>query len=334
MNPVVSKERTGFEIGWDYGFYNMRPPEATPQTVMDGYSASREHFNGKYVRHDRFIRKWLLLRLNAWKRDRIIDPDITPAFLEAIDVEYCPITRELLTHGTQEESDWSVDRLNNDGGYSRFNLVVMSVRANRAKGNRGADSVKAMVEEALRSETGSAEGLHWQHWLRMLVVMNFVRMRPDPQSLEDALVLPMAVVPPPVVPVCEWFSLLQVVMYEELCAATEGRRRRAIEILPGKRLRGLYERVYRTLAVLFSRQLSAQRRAGAVGRVATHRAFEDAWLDPLLMSEYAKLVGSVAASPDFDKFVCRLNESRRGGKRITQDKYVERLHLNTRGYIG
>ena len=334
MNPPSSRERTGFEIGWDYGYYNMRPPDSTPQTVLDGYTASRNHFNGKYNRHDRFIRKWLLLRLNAWKRDRIVDPDITPLFLKEIDNEYCPITREPLTYGTQEETDWSVDRLNNDGGYSRFNLVVMSVRANRAKGNLCTTGVQRFVTEALQAESGTVEGLHWQHWLRMLVVMNYVRMRPDPQSLEDALVLPMAALPPPGVPVCEWFSLLQVVMYEELCAAVEGRRRKSLDILPGKRLRGMYDRVYASLAVLFSKRLSAMRRAGITGRQATHFAFEDAWLDPFLMGEYGKLVDAVASSPDFGKFVTRLNESRRGGKRITQDRYVERLHLETRGYIG
>ena len=333
MDPASNKERTGFEIGWDYGFYNLRPPDGTSQTVLDGYCASRDHFNGKYVRHDRFIRKWLLLRLNAWKRDRIIDPDITPTFIQSIDAAYCPITREPLTHGTQEDSDWSVDRLNNDGGYSRFNLVVMSVRANQAKGNLSIDGVRTLVEEALQSETGKIDGLHWRHWLRMLVVMNYVRIRQDSQNLDDALVLPMAVVPPPGVPVCEWFSLLQVLMYEQLGAAAEGRRHRAIDILPGKRLRGMYDRVYGILATLFSRKILIQRKAGLTGRVASQFAFEDAWMDPFLMKEYCRLVRAVAASSDFGKFVSRLNESRRGGKRITRDKYVKRLHLDTKGYI-
>ena len=78
------------------------------------------------------------LRLGAWLRGRAFEgTQVNPAFLRRIDVAVCPVTRELLTHGTGELSDASVDRVFNDAAYAAGNLAVMSTRANRAKSGYG-----------------------------------------------------------------------------------------------------------------------------------------------------------------------------------------------------
>ncbi len=142
-------DKIGFEVGWDHAEYGVMIPEALyTGTLADGHRAAMLHRGrAKPKEADRYIRKWLQLRRNAWKRERIFDAGVTPGFLRLIDVPFCPITRERLTHGTGEDSDWSVDRLMNDGGYVRGNLVVMSARANKAKDTL---TTKDIVQRAAR----------------------------------------------------------------------------------------------------------------------------------------------------------------------------------------
>ena len=113
----------------------------------------------------RYQRKWLQLRLNALKRQRIVDPAVTPLLLQQIDVVNCPVTRELLTHGARQPSDWSIDRLNNDGAYAPYNLAVMSTFANRAKASRSFDEVLALAH------SGGGGQLPPVQWLRLASLM-------------------------------------------------------------------------------------------------------------------------------------------------------------------
>ena len=142
-------DKIGFEVGWDHAEYGVMVPESLyVGTLADGHRAAIQHRGrAKPKEADRYIRKWLQLRRNAWRRERIFADDVTPEFLKQIDVPYCPITRERLTYSTGEDSDWSVDRLINDGGYVRGNLVVMSTGANKAK---DALTTKDIVQRATR----------------------------------------------------------------------------------------------------------------------------------------------------------------------------------------
>lgn len=127
-------DRIWFEVGWDYASYGLVLPEDVDHPALSrGFREGRERFRKPIGPHNRFIRKWLRLRLNAVKRGRQFDADVTPEFLASIATAVCPITREPLTYGTLTDTDWSIDRLINDGGYSQNNLAMMSVRANTAK---------------------------------------------------------------------------------------------------------------------------------------------------------------------------------------------------------
>jgi hypothetical protein len=59
------------------------------------------------------------------------------------------VTLVELTHGTGEDTDWSVDRVNNDGAYADGNLIVMSARANKAKGNKSFLEVSTLVADGM-----------------------------------------------------------------------------------------------------------------------------------------------------------------------------------------
>lgn len=126
----------------------------------------------------RFERKWVQIRLNAFLRQRVTDRGVTPAFLESIDVDECPVLRIKLTHATGLPTDWSVDRLNNDGAYAPGNLAVMSTQANTAKAARSFSEVIQISQRAC-----SFEGLEFCEWKRLACLMLGPCFADDPERV-------------------------------------------------------------------------------------------------------------------------------------------------------
>ncbi|MDB5823915.1 MAG: hypothetical protein JWR21_2619 [Herminiimonas sp.] len=120
-----------FRIGQDYAWYRLLLPDNVGATFVDGYRAGQTA-NPKTA--DRFVRKWLQVRTNAWRRNRHVNDDFTPELLRAIDAPACAVSGVTLTYGTGRDTDWSVDRIDNDGGYTRENILLVSTRVNHAKG--------------------------------------------------------------------------------------------------------------------------------------------------------------------------------------------------------
>lgn len=157
----------GRQLGHDFfRFSRLSPGPDWPRAVREGFDEAASR-GGQRRPGDRFERKWLQLRLGAWQRQRVVADDVSPDLLRTLDVDECPVTREPLTHGRQADTDWSVDRLNNDGGYAPGNLAVMSVRANRAKGSLSFEEVLAIAE----STTLPTGELTRAEWLRLAVLM-------------------------------------------------------------------------------------------------------------------------------------------------------------------
>ena len=117
-----------FNIGWDMGFYDMTPDAEHPSEVHIGWRAAQERAINK-KRADRFVRKWLQLRLGAFNRGKYFARDVTPEYLRSIDVTHCPILRERLTHGGDPRLNWSIDRVNNRLGYGQTLRQALGVKA-------------------------------------------------------------------------------------------------------------------------------------------------------------------------------------------------------------
>ncbi len=141
-----------FEIGWDFAHYALTPPSEhmlPGSPLRQGWDAARASFGTRTLAPTRHTRKWLQLRLNASRRGRAFESlQVTPNYLRQIDVDRCPITREVLTQATGTPSDASIDRVRNDAGYAAGNLVVMSTRANAAKGDADFDGALAQMRQA------------------------------------------------------------------------------------------------------------------------------------------------------------------------------------------
>jgi len=164
-------DRIGFQIGEDFAHYGRQLPEGAAKSIVAGYKA-RSGEKGKW-KTNRYINKWLQLRLNAYTRGKLFSDEITPDYLKSIDADYCPITGIKLTHATGKDSDWSIDRVSNDFDYIPTNLVVMSTRANKAKGDKSADRI-IQNSESLEDQM---EGLNAGEWQRMAELVRWANYR-------------------------------------------------------------------------------------------------------------------------------------------------------------
>lgn len=146
--------RIGFEIGWDLAFHGLQLMPSHGAAIVDGHQAwcvNHPAGVGPSVVPSVWVRKWLLVRSNAWRRHITFSAEVTPEHLRAITPENCPITRRQLTKGTLEESDWSLERVNNDLGYVEGNVAIISAFANTAK---GAKTPCELIDSATSAEAG------------------------------------------------------------------------------------------------------------------------------------------------------------------------------------
>lgn len=161
--------RAVFNLTFSVTSSGVPQAQGADAAVLEGMQQARAE-NRARKPTDRYTRKWLQLRLNAYRRQRVVDDAVTPELLQRIDVTHCPVTRTELTHSTRRLTDWSVDRLNNDGAYVPNNLAVMSAAANRAKGQLNFEQVLARAQAG--DETAvQPGGLQRCEWLRLASLM-------------------------------------------------------------------------------------------------------------------------------------------------------------------
>lgn len=134
---MVERERVGYDIGWDFASFERALPDTADKANWDGYRAFHHGGRRHTQRGNIFQKKWLQIRFNAYRRQKRFSSRITPEYLRSIlPVDRkCPVTRLALTFGELEPTDWSIERADNNQGYLPGNLIVLSVRANEAKGS-------------------------------------------------------------------------------------------------------------------------------------------------------------------------------------------------------
>ena len=324
---------TGFELGWDYAHYGTVPPadHLHPLSpVRQGWEAGRDSFGRRTLQANRFTRKWLQLRLNAWLRGRVFEgQQVNPAFLRQIDVAVCPVTREVLTHGTGEPSDASVDRVFNNAAYAAGNLAVMSTRANRAKSAYGVDDAMAFVRQIevgpLDQRTGQIDGLSAEHWARIAVLTSFATPMPHARAAN----LPLLVLPPNRLRVLNPVQSLQVMLSLQFTRAGHARRCAALAgLMPTAEARYAFNAFMHTL---LARRLAAGRIADAV---AERHAVEDLWRDPLINQRWQRL--ALRLTPDDCERIGRMAASRglagSGVRWLTAESATDGWALESSGY--
>jgi hypothetical protein len=196
LPAVHAPDSSAFEIGWDFAHYRLTPPPealADGHPVRQGWQAGSATFGTRTLKPTAHVRKWLQLRLNAWRRGKPFEgTQVTPNFLAQIDAATCPITRVALTHASGAGSDASVDRVCNQAGYAAGNLAVISARANEAKADLGCRDALNVVRQLEASGLDTLDGLNALQWSRLAVLMSFA----TPMRHDEAACLPLLVLPP------------------------------------------------------------------------------------------------------------------------------------------
>ncbi|CAN5180579.1 hypothetical protein BH11PSE9_BH11PSE9_21850 [soil metagenome] len=284
-------EQLGFELGWDYAHHHLAPPAPyaqEPSPLRNGLLAGQVAFGNRTLLATTHVRKWLQLRLHAWLRGRSVELfQVTPNYLEQLEVSHCPITRMALSTAAMSASDASVDRVRNDAGYAAGNLAVMSSKANHAKGSHGFRDALRFVQQIEAEQLGGLHGLTACHWARVAVLCSFV----EPLSHEEASALPMLVLPPNRLRLFNPVQALQAFVSRQLLKpGWSSRIARFEEFLPGKTLRRDFKSFF---MALLPRVLEAGKLADSL---STRWAIEDAWRAPLVQQRWTAFARQLTAA--------------------------------------
>ncbi|HMO47322.1 MAG TPA: hypothetical protein PKB14_14975 [Rubrivivax sp.] len=260
--------QTGFDIGWDHARHGLPPPaQAIDEPPLhQGWSAGRACFGARTLAAPPRVRRWLALRLHAWRRGLVFElAQVTPHYLGQIEVTRCPVTRQPLG-----AADASVDRVCDAAGYAAGNLALLGAAANRAKGRLAWDEALQRAHRAASTEGGCVDGLDAAAWTRVAVLVSFV----TPLAHAQAARIPLRVLPPNRLRLLNPVQGLQALVTRELARPDGTRRLRALsELLPGEALRTDFARF---LSALLPRCLQAGRDADMQ---ALRDTLEDAWAD-------------------------------------------------------
>lgn len=338
LSGLTPHEHIGFELGWDHAHYRMQPPAPhadQPSALRNGLLAGQAVFGVRTLAPTRAVRKWLQLRLQAWLRGRSVELfQVTPRYLEQIDVSHCPVTRVALTVGQLEDSDASVDRVRNDAGYAAGNLAVLSTRANRAKGAHGFTEAMRIVRQLGDRPVLEVEGLGAAAWKRIAILCSFV----EPMPHDEAATLPLLVLPPRRLHLLNPVQALQAVVSRQLLRPGWAERSRRFEgLLHGKPLRRAYQAFFHAL---LPRVLEATPPAVRLARTEDDQrrlrwAIEDAWNNPLVLARWTRFARLLDAD-GCEALLARVNTLAFGPERtaaMTEDQATEGWNLASRGYV-
>ncbi|GLS95520.1 hypothetical protein [Piscinibacter gummiphilus] len=327
---VTTHEHIGFELGWDYAHYNVHLPAPyaqEPSPLRNGLLAGAATFGMRTLQPTRHVRKWLQLRLHAWLRGRSVElVQVTPHYLQQIDVTHCPITRVALSSATLESTDASIDRVRSDAGYAAGNLAVMSAKANHAKGAHGFRDALGFVRQIEAESLGGIAGLTAAQWARTAVLCSYV----ERLSHAEACALPMLVLPPNRLRLFNPVQALQA--FVSLQLATEGwshRLSRFEDLLPGKDTKRAFQMFFHAL---LPRVLEAGRSAEPH---EVRWAIEDAWRNPLALQRWTAFASQLTEAQCED-LVARASQRKLGTTRldrVNDDQAVEGWNLDSRGYV-
>jgi len=273
VHALHAADATGFEIGWDHAHYRLTPPSQQLQLanpVRQGWQAGTAVFGTRTLNPTPHVRKWLQLRINAWRCGGAFEGvQVTSHFLAQIDVPVCPITRLKLSHASGAGSDAAVDRVCSHAGYAAGNLAVMSTRANQARADLDWQAALNVVHQLEASGLDTVDGLAAVHWARLGVLMSFVTPLPHAAAAR----LPLLLLPPNRLRLLNAVQALQAVLTLAIAQARAvPRMRELIAHLPAATRHDFQ---------VFMLTLQARRLAIGMqtGGIDLRHALEDLWTD-------------------------------------------------------
>lgn len=284
--PPGSHDEIGFELGWDYAHHGLTPPVEhlfVTSALRQGWESGRATFGQRTLRSGRHTALWLQLRCHAWMRGRSFETTLlTPNYLQQIEAEHCPITRQRL-----DDTNRSMDRVRDDAGFAAGNLVQMSQQANQAKGQHDHQSVKSLLEGIANGPIKTIGGLDAAAWQRVATLLSFVTELPHEEAARQALHL----MPPNRLHLFNPIQALQALVTRQL--ATQGwsqRLARLEALLPSEPVKTAFNRFVMALVprVLDRKQLTEPQQIRC--------ALEDAWGDALVQKRWLQFALMIDAA--------------------------------------
>ena len=289
--PDSAHASIGLALGWDFAHHGLTPPVEhlfACSPLRQGWHVGAATYGHRTLPVRRHTQQWLLLRTHAWSRGRSFEGvQLTPNYLQQIDVTHCPITRQPLKQLRGDPAERSIDRVRDDAGYAAGNLVVMSRAANAAKAQH--DFVSAS-QTARRMDGGPAPQigiLGPLEWQRIAVLASFVTELPH----ADAASIPLVVLPPNRLRLFNPIQALQALVTLQFATAGWSQRLARIEaLLPNDASRGDFNRF---LLAMAPRALTLK---PSQARQEIKWALEDAWAQPLLQKRWARFAHRLTAA--------------------------------------
>lgn len=271
-------------IGWDHAERGVVPPPehlnpASP--VRQGWEAGRQAFGPRTLPADRYVRLWLQLRIEAWRRDEPFDAQLVgAALLRRITGSHCPVRRVRLTHADGGPDEATVVRVDRTAAFTLGNLVVLSRRAADAIGDIGLDGALERAQRIVDRRLDEIAGLDAAAWQRAAVLRSFGTALPHGR----AACLPLRLLPPNRLRVLNPVQALQVLLSVQFSRAGHARRCATLAaLMPTAEARHAFHALMHTL---LARRLAA----GRLSEPLDERwAIEDLWRDPLVQRRWLRL---------------------------------------------
>ena len=189
-----------FEVGFDHYRFGFpldisRFSDNHRSDVRNGYDAAKfQQVSRK--KPDIYEKKLLCIRDRALIKGLAVTITVDDLYREFEKTQgICPVTDIPFTFAENNDTDWSVDRIDNDHGYCPDNIVIVSVIVNQAKSDL---DLAGVIKGALAPHQSETELLSDREWFRMarfyykkmtlLKPLNFCQLLKNTQSLFDQLV--------------------------------------------------------------------------------------------------------------------------------------------------
>jgi hypothetical protein len=292
--PRCALERTGFDLGRDHARWGLVPPAEhlhPGHPVREGWAAGRATFAGRSREATVPVRRWLALRLAAWRRGQAVDLlQVTPALLRRLHTDTCPVTGQRLSQDAGADSDALVVALRPEAAIGPGHLVLMSRRAAQAWRQRTAHEALAIARGLDEAEPGGAEerrvdGLDADGWWRLATLLSFVT--PLPQAQAAALAL--RAWPTARLRLVNPVQSLQVLL---TLAFTDPDAPPPVQALAALAPATVHSEFQVFMHTLLARRVAA----GAVDRAGLKRALGVAWGQPLVQRRWTRLALALSAA--------------------------------------
>ena len=306
---ITTPAMLAFELGRDHARYGVTPilrQAYDSPALRSGLVAGRASAGQRPRSATRAVQLWLKLRLQAWCEGQSVEPvQVTPRYVQQLEVSHCPITRAPLDANDPLCGDAVVARVRHDAAYAAGNLAVLSTKALRASSGITrvqAEELSRRLAAESQSGTGGLGGLTAAQWARAATLLSFV----EPLTHEQACVQPLRVLPPNRLRLFNPAQALQAFVSRQLLVPGWSLRMSRIEaLLPAKVAQRGFQTFFHALlprVLEVGRNLAAHEQRWAV---------EDAWRQPLVQQRWWAFARQLSAA-QCETLVVRAHAKRLG----------------------